>query len=222
MRSFVKWIPRNLGWKLGSLLLAFLLWMAVSAAPDVVTDHASPIVYRNLAPRLLISGDVPESVHVEVRGSAARLTASNLADTVAMFDLSGVLNPGDQTFTISSSNLNLPPGVTFLRAVPSQLRLRFARLATKDVPVEIRLSGDLPADHRIASKSVTPQMLRIAGADTRVAAISNVQTDAIDMSGVTNSADYRVNAFVSDPQVRFESSPVVTVRVNIEKAGIQH
>ena len=57
-------VPKNLGWKLGSLLLAVLLWMAFSATPDIVTTHTSPILYRNLAPSLLVTGDAPENIHV--------------------------------------------------------------------------------------------------------------------------------------------------------------
>src|SRR6266851_865853 len=138
-------MPNNIGWKLGSLLAAILLWLGVSAAPDVVANHSAPVLYRNLAPGLMVAGDSPETVHIELRGTTRQLTAAVLAGTVAVFDLSGVKSAGDRTFTISETNLNLPPGVTFLRAVPSQFRLRFARLAAREVPVEIQLAGSPPA-----------------------------------------------------------------------------
>ena len=134
-------VPRNIGWKLGALLLSVLLWIAVSAEPDLVTSRAVPILYRNLASQFLVTGDVPESVRVEIRGSAAQLSSSSLADTVALFDLGVIDAAGQRTFTISNDNLNLPRGVTFLRAMPSQLRLRIARLTSKDVPVQVRITG---------------------------------------------------------------------------------
>jgi diadenylate cyclase len=211
--------PKNIGWKLGSLLTAILLWLAVSVTPDTVTNHGAPILYRNLASDLMVTGDSPETIHVELRGTAGQLTAAALAGTVAVFDLSGVKSPGERTFTISDTNLNLPPGVIFLRAVPSQFRLRFARLVTKEVPVEIQFSGALPAGYRLARNSVSPKTLRIAGSEARVGGVAKVETDTIDLSRLTQSGEFRVDAFAADPQVRFESSPAVTVKLSIEQTG---
>ncbi len=208
--------PNNIGWKLGSLCAAILLWLAVTVTPDTVTNHGAPILYRNLVPDLMVTGDSPETIRVELRGTAGQLTEASLAGIAAVFDLAAVKAPGERTFTISDTNLNLPPGVTFLRAVPSQFRLRFARLATKEVPVEIQLSGTLPAGYRIASQSVSPTTLRIAGSETRVGALAKVQTDTIDLSRLQQSGEFRVDAFAADPQVRLESPPAVTVKLSIE------
>jgi YbbR domain-containing protein len=214
--------PKNLGWKLGSLLLAILLWLAFSATPDIVTTHTAPILYRNLAPSLLVTGDAPENIHVELRGSAGELTAASLAETVVLFDLASVSGPGERTFTISDANLNLPRNVMFLRAVPSQLRLRFARLLTRDVPVQIRFSGALPPGRQLVSKTSTPETLRVAGSETQVLTVENVETDSIDLSTVTESGEYHVNTFVSNPQVRFESSPIVTIKLAVENTANSH
>lgn len=212
-------IAKNLGWKLGSLLLAVLLWLAFSSAPLVVTTHTAPIVYSSLSNGWMVAGNSPETVHLELRGPAGRLTVSSLAETVVRFDLANVGDTADRTFTISESNLNLPPGVTFLRAVPSQLRLHLARLAQKDVPVEIQFSGALPAGYQLTGQSVSPDRLSIAGTQTRVTSITGVQTDPIDLHSLTQTGDYRVDTFVDDPQVHFESPPQVTVHLTIERTG---
>jgi len=212
-------IPKNLGWKLASLLLSVLLWLAFSSAPLVVTTHTAPIVYNNLANGWMVAGNSPETVHLELRGPAGRLTVASLAETVVRFDLANAGSTEDRTFTISESNLNLPPGVAFLRAVPSQLRLHLARLAEKEVPVDVRLSGSLPTGYHLTGHSVSPEQLRIAGSDTHVMSVTQVQTDPIDLHSLTQSGDYRVDAFVDDPQVHFESPPQVTVHLTIEPTG---
>jgi YbbR domain-containing protein len=213
------WLPRNLGWKIAALALSVLLWIALSAAPDLVTARAVPILYRNLAPQFLVTGDVPETVRVEIRGSASQLSSSSLADSVALFDLGVIDTVGERTFTISSDNVNLPRGVTFLRAMPSQLRLRIARMAAKDVPVEVRVTGEVAPGYRLVSSTAAPASLRISGSEGRVSRVSSVETDAIDVGGLTQSAERRVNAFISDPEVRFESTPIVTVKLAIERIG---
>jgi diadenylate cyclase len=212
-------MPKNLGWKLASLLLAVLVWLAFSSTPDVVTTYTAPIVYRNVANGWMVTGNSPESVQLELRGAAGRLTPASLAEAVVLFDLANVKTTEDRTFTISESNLNLPPGVTFLRAVPSQLRLHLARLAAKQVPVEVQFSGSLPRGYRLAGQSVSPDRLSIAGSEARVLTVAQVQTDPIDLRNLTQSGEHRVDAFVDDPQVHFESSPAVTVKLTIERIG---
>jgi hypothetical protein len=44
-----------------------------------------------------------------------------------------------------------------------------------------------------------------------------VPTDAIDLSDTVSSGEFRVSAYVSDSQVRFDGSPTVVVRVMLEK-----
>jgi YbbR domain-containing protein len=213
-------MPKNLVWKLVSLLLAILVWLAYTSTPDVVTTYTAPIVYRNLASGWMVTGNSPETVHLELRGAPGRLTPASLAEAVVLFDLGNVnTTHQERTFTIAESNLNLPPGVAFLRAVPSQLRLRLARLAVKEVPVEIQLSGSLPSGYRIREQSVSPDRLRVAGPEGRVSTVSQVETDPIELRYLSRSGEHRVDAFVDDPQVHFESSPAVTVKLSIERIG---
>jgi YbbR domain-containing protein len=92
-------------------------------------------------------------------------------------------------------------------------------LASKDVPVNVRYSGELPPGYRVADTRVQPPRLRVVGAEGRMQNVSTVETDAIDLAHMTQTGDFRVNAFVSDPELRFDSSPVVTVKVTIERTG---
>ena len=62
-----------------------------------------------------------------------------------------------------------------------------------------------------------PPRLKILGPDKNVQQIEAAQTDPIDLSSVNGHAQYSVHAYVPDPQVRFESSPAVTVRVWVER-----
>ena len=146
------------------------------------------------------TGDVPETVRIEIRGSAAQLSSAASPIPWRGSTWASIGSPGERTFTISESNLNLPRGVTFLRAVPSQLRLRIARLANKEVPVEVRITGTAAA--RISDWSATMALPPTCASPVPKRAStpsSSVETDAIDLDGLTQSVDRRVNAFVADP-----------------------
>jgi hypothetical protein len=210
-------IIRNFGWKLGSLALAVALWFTILGEPELVTTHTTPILYKGLPDGLLIGTDALDQVRVELRGPSGKLLPDKLAEMAVLLDLSGVRGPGERTFTLSDGDFHLPQGVTFLRSVPSQLRVQFARLVSREVPVNIRISALPPAGYRVAHQESVPGTLRIAGSEVRVAAVTGAETDAIDLTGITGNREVKVNAFISDPQVRFEVSPVVTVKLTIEK-----
>jgi hypothetical protein len=213
----VKLITRNLGWKLGSLTLAVLLWFAILGEPELVTTHTAPILYKNLPHGLLIGPDALDQVRVELRGPSGKLSLDLLSEMAVLLDLNDVKGPGERTFTLSDADFHLPQGVTFMRSVPSQLRVEFAKLFSREVPVNIRIYAPPPAGYRIVSQEVVPDRLRIAGPEGRVTSVLSAETDAIDLSGITATSEIKASAFISDPQVRFEVSPVVIVKLIIEK-----
>jgi YbbR domain-containing protein len=212
-------LTHNLGWKLGALVLATLLWVATVGEQELVTTHAVPILYRNLPADLLVSSDAVDVVRVELRGPESKLTPASLADLAITLNLSDITGPGQRTFTLSDADLHLPPGVRFLRAVPSQLRIGFPRRVFKDVPVDIQIGAQPAAGYRIVSQEVVPRTVRIVGPEARIGAITGAQTDPIDLHSATAATEVRVNAFLSDAQVWMETPSLVTVRLNIEKNG---
>jgi YbbR domain-containing protein len=212
-----RFLTNNFWWKLGSLAMAVMLWLAILGEPELVTTHAVPILYRNLRGDLLIGSDALDLVRVELRGPSSRLTSSALSDLAVLLDLSAVSAPGERTFTLSDGDFHLPQGVNFLRAVPSQIRLRFSRRKVKDVPVEVRFASPLPKEYQMVGQEVIPGTVQIAGPEHRVDEIVTAQTDAIDLSSITETSDIRVNTYVADPQVWMESQPFVTVHLTVQK-----
>lgn len=210
-------ITRNFGWKLGSLTLSVLLWFSLLGEPELVTTHTAPILYKGLPQGMLIGSEAVDQVRVELRGPSGKMSSDRLAEMAVMLDLSDVREPGERTFTLSDTDFHLPQGVTFLRSVPSQLRIRLARMMTRDVPVNIRIYAPPAAGYRIVRQEAVPGALRIVGPEGSVTSITGAETDAIDLSGVTGNREIKVNAFLADPQVRFENSSVVTVKFTVEK-----
>jgi len=208
-------IKNNLPWYALSLGISLVLWIFVVGQPEMVTSQPALVFFKNLPRDLEVGSDVPDRVHIELRGPAGKLTAASLSDTAVLLDLASVRSPGERTFTISPGSLSLPAGVTFLRAVPSQLRLRFDRVMSKEVPVQVRTTGKDGLD--IVRQEIAPSTLKISGPEQHVQQIDSAQTDPIDLSGVSNEGQFSVHAYVADPQVRFDASPVVTVKVWVKR-----
>jgi YbbR domain-containing protein len=113
--------------------------------------------------------------------------------------------------------------VVFYRAVPSQITLHFDQLIFKEEPVQ-PVYVNLPSGYRIVSQ-FSPTEVRIRGSQDRVAAIRQVKTDPMDLSGLVGDKVFRTHLNVGDPQVRLvDVSSDITVRVKLEKmpAGGAH
>ena len=211
-------LTHNLGWKLASLGLASLLWLAYVGDPELVTMASVPVLYRGLAPEFVLVSGAPDDLRVELMGPSAKLTRAALSEAAALLDLSGVQRPGEQTFTLSRESMSLPSGVMFLRAVPAQLRIEFDRFETKDVPVRLRTAGEPAAGYRVASSQILPAQIRIRGPQARLDQTFAAETDAVDITGFYKDSEIRVNTFVTDPRVQLESPPSVTVKLRVARA----
>jgi len=215
----IQLLTRNIGWKLLSLLIAAALWIAVAREPELATSLSAPIEFKNIPEDLDIESNVPDRVHIEVRGPSGRLTRDNLADVAVVLDLSDA-HAGERTYTIHVYSVNLPYGVDFYRAVPSQITLRFDRLISQDVDVRTNYIKTPEGYHRIA-ETIEPAKIRIRGPEERVKRIQEALTDPLDLSGVVGQAQFRTHVNIGDPQVRTQAPTAITVKVTLEKTIVR-
>ena len=217
MRQFFTY---NVGWKLLSLALAVVLWIAVAREPELATSLSVPVELKNIPEDLDIGSNVPEQMHLEVRGPSGRLSRADLADAAMILDLSDA-HAGERTYTIRPSNFNLPSGVAFYRAVPSQVTLRFDHLAAQNVKIFPRYSKPPQAGYRIRAYVLEPENIRIRGPEERVRRIDRVWTDPVDLSGVVSSTEFHTHVNVGDAQVRLDGPTAITLKVTLERTAPQ-
>jgi hypothetical protein len=215
----MRWLTANIGWKLVSLALASLLWVARVGAPDVTTSVSVPIVFQNLPRELEFASELPDRVRLEITGAVGKLSPSELSDASVVINLEGVRASGERTFPIERQNAMLPAGVQLERAQPSQVRLRIEPRLTREVPVKVRVGRNPGPGLEIATLQAEPGQLIIAGPESSVREVAAAETDPIDLSALTDSAELPVQASVDDPRVRFVSGSRVKVLVKVKKIG---
>ena len=128
MRTLWKMLTNNLGWKIASVAVSYLLWLTLVAQPEMSTVKTLPVLYKNLPPGSGLDTGAPELVHVELRGTQSALAGGNLADAILTLDLDGVPSGSPRTFTVSPSQLKLPQGVQFVRADPQELSVKLTSI----------------------------------------------------------------------------------------------
>jgi hypothetical protein len=208
----------KIGWQLLALAAAFSIWLVFTGSPEVVTSISVPIEYQNMPQDLETTAELPSRVSLEIRGPAARLHEADLTNRRVVLNLESVLRPGERTFTIERRNIDLPVGLSLVRAMPAQVRLNFERSISASVPVRVRIAAPPPEGYHVASQQALPNALRIVGPESRVRLVGSVDADPVDLSRTVGKARFQVHAFVPDPQVRFVSPPLVEVTVSLEKS----
>jgi YbbR domain-containing protein len=212
-------LTRNLGWKLLSLAIAFFVWLSVASEPELATIVSVPVEYRNYPTHLDISSDIAGTIRVEARGPARQLRNLTESRLTAVIDLASVQSAGERTFTLSSSELNLPRGIDLMRTVPAQLRFKFENRVTRLLPVEVPLSGALPGGYSVQQKNIEPAELEVVGPESHVRAAQRLVSDPFDLTvaGENGNTEQILSVYAPDPELRFPGNPRVTVKILVHR-----
>ncbi len=206
------------GWKLLSLAAAFAIWAMVASEPELSTFASTQVEYKNMPTDLEIASNPVTTVLLELRGPQGELQGlgGEGVHPQIIIDMSSA-SPGEHTYAIDRGTLKLPRGVRLISELPAEVRFNFELVADHEVPVKARFTGEGKNGYMVVSASVAPPTLKIKGAASHVAAISQLETDPVDVSDAVGTETFQVNAFIIDPFVHIKSSPRVSVTVTMRK-----
>jgi YbbR domain-containing protein len=217
----LKWLRdllfQNLGWKLLSLAIALVIWALVATEPELATFANVRLEYKNLPEGLEISSEPVSSVMLELRGPSGALRGAGEAiHPAVVIDMSDA-EAGERTFSIGDRNVKVVRGVRLVRAIPSEVRFQFEPRRMHTVPVQVRFVGEGQNGYVVSEFHVDPPEMDITGPRSRVARITSVIADPIDLSNKTGTSQFHVNVFTDDSFVRFLGTPEVVVTVTMKK-----
>ncbi|MDA2928010.1 CdaR family protein [Acidobacteria bacterium AH-259-G07] len=207
---------KNLGLKVISVLLAFLLWLTITVPEMVQRTLSLPVEFVNMPSQLEISDDYDKEVEVVIRSdrSTSTLDERNLA---VVIDLKGAV-PGTELIRLTEGNIrNKPSGVEILFIDPARIRLQLESTLRKIVEVTPELVGNPANGFEVTNVRVIPSEVMISGPKSRVLSVSTAKTEPIAIEG--HSSTLRLNAYLDleDPRLRIENTPSVNMVVTIEE-----
>ncbi len=184
----LRWLAR----RLSTLILSFLLALVVWVSAVVSTDPSVEGVYPR-AVELEVLGQDPAYLQVEGIPGQARLTINaprsvwetlnaNRNSVRAWIDLSG-LGRGEHIVPVLTLVGAVPARVT--KAEPSEVTVVLEPLATRTLPVELRLSGEPALGYRKGGAKVEPAEVVISGPESAVQQVAAVRA-RVDVSGAND------------------------------------
>ena len=202
----------NIELKVGSLLLASLLWLQIAGKP-VQKTSLLPVQFVNMPSDMEIANDYEREVEVVIR---SRSTASfDERELAVVVDLRGVEPGVERSFPLSSESvLNRPYDVEVLDFAPARIRLQLDNTVEKMIKVTPQIVGQ-PADGFEVTSVEVPEV-RIRGAESRVKNVPEFQTEPINVEGLASALVQQVSVDIADSGVRIDT-PSVSVVVTIEE-----
>src|SRR5208283_582024 len=220
LNFFRKYVLKNLSFKLVSLAIAIMLWWAVGRDSAIEIPMTLPLEFLHAPSNLEFNSDYPFQAQITLRGPEHLLQQLRPSEVHAILDLEGA-GPGERTFDLSASQVQVPHNVKVVQVVPAQFHISFDRSASRTVEVQPRVVGTLLTGYAIKEMEAVPPKVTIVGPEKRVDSIVNAMTDPVDATGVVGSATFATHAYVVDRMVRVQTPGPVYVTVTTEKASRQ-
>lgn len=204
-RFFKRLFLENFFLKVGSFVLAIILWFTVQIIGKIeqkVDLKVETNVFQNLPEDGVVRyfkkpKDETDVVSVRMKGIPSAM--SKIANQANL----SIEIPGDFSdwgkevvFELTSKNIqNVPFGVEILSINPSTISVMLDYYITKEVPVEINYGGQLPPGYKLSDMQVSPEQVTVMGPRSIVETLSSLMTRYFNINTLSvtySQTEYRV------------------------------
>lgn len=220
-----KKIFHNWALKLGSLILAFLLWLLVIQFDDPKETkpfRGIPVTLTNTQ-LLDEQGKVyqvlenTDTVTVTVRAPRSIIDELDASDIVAVADMSKLTEINTIAITFSVQNAD---NVDSIKGNPDVLKLNVEDRKTKWINVQYNTVGEVAEGYMVASTQLDQTRIEITGPQSAVDQVSYAGVD-IDVSGTASSLSANVEIQLYDANDRLLELSSITKNVNYIRVAVE-
>ncbi|MEO6951466.1 MAG: CdaR family protein [Polyangia bacterium] len=204
--------------KLAALVIAIALFVVVRSDKDSATGVFVRVIYTLPTDRVLVSDPVSE-VKLAIRGPWTKIQKLDERELEPIrIDLS---RTKESVLHFSESMVSLPAGLRVVSMVPTQTKLDFEPRAERDVPVQPLLEGQPRDGFRVASITVEPDHVRIAGPKRVIAHIERVTTRPFRIEDATGAVRDSISLEAPPRTVQYLNAGSVTVTADVRPAIVE-
>lgn len=178
---------REWPFKLLALVVAVLAWLWVQS-DEVYEDQVKASIHWTLAPGVVAVDPLPGSVAVRVRGTRGAIRRAERADIVMDADITD-MGPGEHNLELDPFPVDgLPGALTVLGLAPSGVRFALDTVAERKVRVQPQVVGEPASGYAVDGVTLAPAVALVKGPAVVVDALTEVNTEPIDVSGLAGNA----------------------------------
>lgn len=209
------YVLKNPGLKVLALLITAVLWLSVASRPvSQIALNGVPIEFSNLND-LTVSKYDTMTTRLYLEGPREVLDALRAGQLSVTADMWGV-EPGVRVISLKIEPNRLPANVRVKEIEPRTIRVTVERVVEKEVPITPRWEGDPPPGYQVIDWQITPNTVKIGGAESQMREITEVSTETVRLTDKIGPFNAQVAIDIGSPTLSIsEHSGHVMLSVNI-------
>jgi len=183
--------PKDWTLRFISLALAVLLWYFVGGDDTVDKNVQVPVEVINLPRDLVISNQFKREIEVTISGPRSLVLKIDKGDITRQVDLTHAV-PGTMVIKNEPHMIPVSRGMKVLRIQPDSIIFSLDKLIQKQLGVKPVTKGELASHYILQDIVMKPATISITGPQAVLAQLDALQTQVIDISGMTQSRQLQV------------------------------
>lgn len=175
---------KNLWLKIGSLLLAIIVWFSVITKVQSSVTLEVPLRLKNI-PSDFEPVYASENVIITISGPERLIRNLDTSQIEVNLDMTKA-KKGMHIYTIDEKAVSLPAFMRIVDINPHSVTVDLEEKVRKTVPIKVSLSGRPKKGYRVFSVETDPEEAEVVGAASRIQGVSHLETEPVDIS---NAAD---------------------------------
>ena len=166
---------------------------------------------------LLPVNNIKKYIKITLKGKPEEMTKLSEKDFTPVLNLNNIYKAGHYTvpINIQLSALAEKTNPLEIRLNPQSVEVILEEKVINYVPVDAFIVGTPAEGYEVKSTQVEPNLVRIVGSTSAVAAVSSIQTDVINLDGIKESFVTTVDLVNLNKQITIDNVSSVEVSVDI-------
>ena len=194
------------------------IWFSVSRGQETLVSLDIPVDYTNRAEGMELVGTSVKSVSLVLSGSGALVKSVTPDQVNVRLDISNAVI-GKNSFTITSENISLPPGIVLREVTPPSIDVEMDETIKRQLPVQVDWAGKLSPDLILLDITMDPETIEIMGGKRIIEKLTTIYTEKVPLDDLSGKGEISAKLALNPTVLKVApgSKDKVTIRYLIRK-----
>jgi diadenylate cyclase len=176
-------------------------WFSFSRGLETLATLETPIEYMNRDPNIELIASSLNSVNLDLSGGGTLLKSIQPDQVKVRVDLSKAV-VGLNSYTITSENITLPPGIVLRRVDPPVVDVTLDIPIVKELPLQVDWAGKLRGDLILEDVELKPDRIKVVGGSKILEKISTMYTEKVALDNLKASGSMTVKVALTPASLK--------------------